>query len=112
MTLIEQMKEVADATIKHYMTDFTIHDMRALEEIKKESGKYFLWSVDKSGTHLIALNDLYRNELLRGLYLSGFGSYDHYLGDVQAEKLAEVKPEKLLQVMTRTITLDELVLNQ
>lgn len=51
--LFQQMKIIADSTLKQYDSDFYIHDIEMILSNPKES---FLWFVRESGTNLIHFN--------------------------------------------------------
>lgn len=54
MKAYELLKPIADSKLKHYKTDFTKHDKKALKDNPEAK---FVWFVRESGTHMVILDD-------------------------------------------------------
>lgn len=56
--LLQKMTNLVNKTVKHYKEDFTVYDVKHLDEIEAEGkNAAFMWIIRECGTHIIGLEN-------------------------------------------------------
>lgn len=98
--MLKKMLGIVNRTLKHYKTDFTVHDVINLMENKDDN---LVWIVRENGTHLLKLNydtvdkmkeyTSFYNEILR--VHRHDESLKVYLVNVKDNKVKKMKKENI-----------------